>query len=245
MMLGTNAWGAADDQLDVDQLDVEDDGQEEFALADATLPPEETCSRIEALAVEHVRGVLNLYPLGSRGANRTTPAEGPWQEDGGRRGGNGEINNDHVIAGQLGDRGGEARGGDGGASDRNPSSASLEFTMAAGRQGAVLSSNTTDLAGYRVPISATTRVRGVGYVRVWRVLNALHAHLFERRTVTQRALYYLLASRDPVLFPAPAVVNSTLRECVSLLNCSRHAMVWLVFSAFSLLSTSRSNRNFI
>lgn len=65
----------------------------------------------------------------------------------------------------------------------------------------------------------------MGYVRLWRVLNALHAHLTERRTVTQRGLYYLLASRDPALFPNPQVVNACLRECVSLLRCSRHAMV--------------------
>ena len=65
----------------------------------------------------------------------------------------------------------------------------------------------------------------MGYVRLWRLLNALHAHLTERRTVTQRGLYYLLASRDPALFPNPQVVNACLQECVSLLRCSRHAMV--------------------
>jgi len=36
-------------------------------------------------------------------------------------------------------------------------------------------------------------------VRLWRVLNALHVHLSERRTVTQRGLYYLLASRGGAL----------------------------------------------
>jgi DNA topoisomerase VI subunit A len=64
----------------------------------------------------------------------------------------------------------------------------------------------------------------VVYVRVWKVLNALHVHLVEGKTVTQRGLYYLLATRDPSLFPRPEVVNDSLKECVSLLMCSRHAM---------------------
>jgi hypothetical protein len=31
-------------------------------------------------------------------------------------------------------------------------------------------------------------------------------------------------SQFPTLFPSPEVVNACLRECVSLVRCSRHAM---------------------
>ena len=168
--------------------------------------------RIEQLAVEHVRGVLNLRR--TRGSPDFREA-GEQQEE--RGGGTDVVDQDHDML---------HRGG--ASSAQIPAASSLEFVVASGRQGAVFS----DVAGgYRVPTTSTARVRlhdtrrPLGYVRVWRVLNALHAHLFERRTVTQRALYYLLASRDPTMFSSPEVVNGTLRECVSLLQCSRHAMV--------------------
>lgn len=72
--------------------------------------------------------------------------------------------------------------------------------------------------------SISPRRRPDEYARLWRVLDALHVHLSESRTVTQRGLYYLLSSSDKDLFPNPGVVNTCLRECVGLLRCSRHAM---------------------
>ena len=133
-VLGPNAWGAEDDFDDDNNndhvLEDADDAQEEFASADATLPPEETCARIEALAAEHVRGVLGL--------------SSSTEERGGRGGGGGggRAVVDH--------RGGED-------CDHEPppvAAAALEFTVAAGRQGAVLADSS-----YRVPTSATARVR--------------------------------------------------------------------------------------
>ena len=111
-VLGPNAWGAEDDFDDDynhnDRALEDDDAQEEFASADATLPPEETCARIEALAAEHIRGVLGLSALSTEG----------------RGGGGGRAVVNH--------EGGED-------CDHDPplvEAAALEFTVAAGRQGA-------------------------------------------------------------------------------------------------------------
>ena len=65
-VLGANVWGADDfDRDDEDRLlppppGEGDDEDDEDAFADESLRPEDTCWRIEALAVAHVRGVLAM-----------------------------------------------------------------------------------------------------------------------------------------------------------------------------------------
>lgn len=119
-VLGTNGWGDDEDEA----RDRDDDDQHE-AFADASLPPDEVCARIETLAVSHVRGVLgDVLPAVPR--ERRAAAGCP---------------------GGKGDRGGDDHGAP-------PLAAALEFTVAAGRQGAVLVDSV-----YRVPTSATARVR--------------------------------------------------------------------------------------
>lgn len=119
-VLGTNGWGDDED----DARDRDDDDQHE-AFADASLPPDEVCARIEKLAVAHVRGVLGVV-LPAVPRERRVTGGGPGGE---------------------GDHGGDDNGAP-------PLAAALEFTVAAGRQGAVLVNSV-----YRVPTSATTRVR--------------------------------------------------------------------------------------
>jgi meiotic recombination protein SPO11 len=122
--------------------------------------------------------------------------------------------------------------GDEGADyDRVPPAA-LELSIL-GREGGVLAADASERStlAFRVPAGAVARVRlhdprrPLAYARIWKMLRALHAHLSEHRTVTQRGLYYLLATSDKTLFPTPAAVNRCLaRDCVGLLRCTRRAM---------------------
>jgi hypothetical protein len=58
VQLGANAWGDDDWGADDDTLAIGDATEEEFAFADASLPPLETCARIEKLAAGLVVQVL-------------------------------------------------------------------------------------------------------------------------------------------------------------------------------------------
>jgi len=58
VQLGANAWGDDDWGPDDDTLAAGDATEEEFAFADASLPPLETCARIEKLAAGLVVQVL-------------------------------------------------------------------------------------------------------------------------------------------------------------------------------------------
>ena len=92
----------------------------------------------------------------------------------------------------------------------------------------------TSLAAFRVPSaperSARVRLhdprRFLAYPRLWSLLRVVHAHCSEGRTVTNRGLYYLLATADHALWGpnAPSAVARALGECVRLLRCSRRAM---------------------
>ena len=122
--------------------------------------------------------------------------------------------------------------GDQGANDDRVPPAALELSIL-GREGGVLAADASERStlAFRVPAGAIAGVRlhdprrPFAYVRIWKMLRALHTHLSEHRTVTQRGLYYLLATSDKTLFPTPAAVNRCLtRDCVGLLRCTRRAM---------------------
>ena len=122
--------------------------------------------------------------------------------------------------------------GDQGANDDRVPPAALELSIL-GREGGVLAADASERStlAFRVPAGAIAGVRlhdprrPFAYVRIWKMLRALHTHLSEHRTVTQRGLYYLLATSDKTLFPSPAAVNRCLtRDCVGLLRCTRRAM---------------------
>ena len=198
---------------DADDAEAEDVEFEDFA---ASLTPEETCERITKLAAAHIAGVLGfeLPPdLCERDFDPAAIARLP-----------------------------------------QPLPGALEFTLAAGADSAVLASCPDDradargqlfpprdraelgegLIAFRAPSaperSARVRLhdprRFLAYPRLWSLLRVVHAHCSEGRTVTNRGLYYLLATADHALWGpnAPSAVARALGECVRLLRCSRRAM---------------------
>ena len=198
---------------DADDAEAEDVEFEDFA---ASLTPEETCERITKLAAAHIAGVLGfeLPPdLCERDFDPAAIARLP-----------------------------------------QPLPGALEFTLAAGADSAVLASCPDDradargqlfpprdraelgegLIAFRAPSaperSARVRLhdprRFLAYPRLWSLLRTVHAHCSEGRTVTNRGLYYLLATADHALWGpnAPSAVARALGECVRLLRCSRRAM---------------------
>ena len=212
-------WGqdfdGLDDGEDSDDAEAEDVEFEDFA---ASLTPEETCERISKLAAAHIAGVLGfkLPPdLGERAFDPGAIARSP-----------------------------------------QPLPGALEFTLAAGADSAVLASCPDDrtdahgqlsaprdpaapalgegLTAFRVPSaperSARVRLRDprrfLAYPRLWSLLRTVHAHCSEGRTVTNRGLYYLLATADHALWGSDArsAVARALGECVRLLRCSRRSM---------------------
>ena len=198
---------------DADDAEAEDVEFEDFA---ASLTPEETCERITKLAAAHIAGVLGfeLPPdLCERDFDPAAIARLP-----------------------------------------QPLPGALEFTLAAGADSAVLASCPDDradargqlfpprdraelgegLIAFRAPSaperSARVRLhdprRFLAYPRLWSLLRVVHAHCSEGRTVTNRGLYYLLATADHALWGSDArsAVARALGECVRLLRCSRRSM---------------------
>ena len=201
---GAHAWsddfdGAAADapppEADLCEADLVD-------FADASLDAAETCRRIEALAVSHLAGVLGFLPptdVDPGGASRLDP-DAPIPASAVEF----VLPSVRPAGGALFADAGVARAAPA-DSPEPPSGPRVRGTF--------------------LPLRLSDPRRPLAYARVWTMLNAIHSHLREDRLVTQRGLYYLLATADQSLFPTPAVVNACLaRDCVGALRCSRRAM---------------------
>lgn len=217
-------WGddfdGEDGGEDADDAEAEDVEFEDFA---ASLTPEETCERISKLAASHIAGVLGfeLPPdLGERAFDPAAIARSPQPLPAALEFTLAAGADSAVLASCPTDRA-DARG-----------------HLSAPRDRAALGEDpeapSTSLAAFRVPSaperSARVRLhdprRPSAYPRLWSLLRTVHAHCSEGRTVTNRGLYYLLATADHALWGpgAHAAVARALGECVRLLRCSRRAM---------------------
>ena len=202
------AWGQDDFDRD-DAGDAEDVEFEDFA---ASSTPEEVCAKITAIAIRPFFAVPGM-----------DVPDGPWAAD------------FDPMTIEL---------------SPQPLPGTFEYELAADTRAAVLTAlpgagagaaagagagaaaaaPQAPLAGYRLPTSAPTIVRlhdpraPFRYPRITALLNHIHCHLTENRVVTNRGLYYLLATSHPSLFPSPASVTASLQDVVRLLRCSRRAM---------------------
>lgn len=219
-------WGddfdGEDGGEDADDAEAEDVEFEDFA---ASLTPEETCERISKLAASHIAGVLGfeLPPdLGERAFDPAAIARSPQPLPAALEFTLAAGADSAVLASCPTDRA-DARGHLSAPRDR-----------AALGEDPEAPSTSLALAAFRVPSaperSARVRLhdprRPSAYPRLWSLLRTVHAHCSEGRTVTNRGLYYLLATADHALWGpgAHAAVARALGECVRLLRCSRRAM---------------------
>ena len=220
-------WGddfdGEDGGEDADDAEAEDVEFEDFA---ASLTPEETCERISKLAASHIAGVLGfeLPPdLGERAFDPAAIARSPQPLPAALEFTLAAGADSAVLASCPTDR----------ADARGHLSAPRDLSAALGEDPEAPSTSLA-LAAFRVPSaperSARVRLhdprRPSAYPRLWSLLRTVHAHCSEGRTVTNRGLYYLLATADHALWGpgAHAAVARALGECVRLLRCSRRAM---------------------
>ena len=202
---------------DAEDAEAEDVEFEDFA---ASLTPEETCERIAKLAAAHIAGVLGfeLPPdLGERALDPAAIARSPQPLPGALEFTLAAGAESAVLAACPDDR----------------ADARVDLSSPSARAPPGEDRAPSRLAAFRVP-SAPTRSarvrlhdprRFLAYPRLWSVLNTVHAHCSEGRTVTNRGLYYLLATADHALWRGShATVAKTIGECVRLLRCSRRAM---------------------
>ena len=191
---------------DADDAEAEDVEFEDFA---ASLTPEETCERISKLAAAHIANVLGfeLPPdLGERAFDPAAIARSPQPLPAALEFTLAAGADSAVLASCPTDRA-DARGHLSAPRDRAAFGEDPEAPS-------------TSLAAFRVPSaperSARIRLhdprRPSAYPRLWSLLRTVHAHCSEGRTVTNRGLYYLLATADHALWGPNAAKFSTARE---------------------------------
>ena len=191
-------WGddfdGEDGGEDADDAEAEDVEFEDFA---ASLTPEETCERISKLAAAHIANVLGfeLPPdLGERAFDPAAIARSPQPLPAALEFTLAAGADSAVLASCPTDRA-DARGHLSAPRDRAAFGEDPEAPS-------------TSLAAFRVPSaperSARIRLhdprRPSAYPRLWSLLRTVHAHCSEGRTVTNRGLYYLLATADHALW---------------------------------------------